>query len=65
VMLPSLERRDNSATRCRPAGEGWNATTASGVVPAAMNSMISSNDWFRSFRSFSLVHAGPSPQGKL
>src|SRR5260370_39372255 len=43
-MLPFLELTTNSATRCWTISEGWNATTASGVVPAAMKSIISSYD---------------------
>src|SRR5437763_15637080 len=43
-MLPSRERSISSATHRWTLSEGWNATTASGVVPAAIKSMISSYD---------------------
>src|SRR5260221_2624969 len=43
-MLPSSDRSINPVTRCWTLSEGWNATTASGVVPAAMKSIISSYD---------------------
>jgi hypothetical protein len=42
--LPQWVRSTNSATRCCTLADGRNATTAYGVVPAAMNSIISSQD---------------------
>lgn len=56
VRLPSLERSDNSARRCRAAGEGWNATADSGAVPAGDKL----DDFVERLVSASPVPCGPS-----
>jgi len=67
-MAPVLDCSTNAATRFWTVSEGRNAITASGVVPAAIKSIISSYDFAALIVVQLLQHSaefGPGKFGQL